>query len=312
MAENEDLEGRALRISVTGYLVLGILAVVFAMLSRSEAIMLDGFFNFVSFVMSLITLKVSRLLSIPYDKRFQYGFMPFEPFVNVIKGLIILVVCGFALVSSIDAVIGGGRELSAGTAVVYSLVATGGCIAVFMVQRRIAKKLISPLLELDLATWKISGFISSAVAVGFGGAYLLSRTEFSYIVPYVDPLMVVILVLVMIRLPLSALKEGIADLLLGAPGGEIQRSIREGIAGALSDYPEYRHYVRMIKVGRHVIVTLDIVLPVGGQVSIREMDGLREKITDAVTGLHPAVEVDTLFTANDRWAAAGSDLEVPG
>ena len=88
-----ELEKQALRISIFGYFLLGALAVFFALKSQSEAIMLDGFFNFVSFVMSLITLKVSQLLISPYDKKFQYGFMPFEPFVNVVKGLIILVVC---------------------------------------------------------------------------------------------------------------------------------------------------------------------------------------------------------------------------
>ncbi len=119
--EKAGLEGKVLRISIFGYFLLGILAVVFALKSQSEAIMLDGFFNFVSFMMSLLTLYVSNLLRVPYNKYFQYGFMPFEPFVNVVKGLIILVVCGFALVSSIAALIDGGRELSPGMAVIYSL-----------------------------------------------------------------------------------------------------------------------------------------------------------------------------------------------
>ena len=131
-----ELEKQALLISIAGYLLLGALAVFFALKSQSEAIMLDGFFNFVSFVMSLITLKVSQLLTSPYDKKFQYGFMPFEPFVNVVKGLIILVVCGFALISSVDALIDGGRELSPGMAVIYSLVATTGCIVVFLIQKQ--------------------------------------------------------------------------------------------------------------------------------------------------------------------------------
>ncbi len=263
--------------------------------------MLDGFFNFVSFVMSLVTLHVSNLLRISYDRRFQYGFMPFEPFVNVVKGLIILVVCGFALVSSIDALIDGGRELSPGIAVIYSVIATSGCIIVFLIQKQYARKVASPLLALDIATWKISGFISSAVAVGFGGAYLLSRTEYSWIVPYIDPAMVIILILVMIRLPLSALREGIGDLLLGAPPGEMQAGIKEKVSAVLSGFPMERHSVRMVKVGRHIFVSVNVLLPHGSQISsMADFDGIRQRIDRELTGLHPEIIADTLFTGDSE------------
>jgi cation diffusion facilitator family transporter len=300
----ESTEKEALRISIFGYLLLGILAVVFALKSQSEAIMLDGFFNFVSFIMAIITLRITRLLEIPYDKYFQYGYMPFEPFVNVIKGLIILVVCGFALVSSVDALIDGGRELSAGMAVIYSIIATGGCIIVIFIQKQYAKKIDSPLLELDLATWRISGVISSAVAIGFGAAYILSRTDYSWIVPYIDPVMVVILILVMIRLPLSAMKEGIADLLLGAPRMELQESIRDKISEALGSYPMERHEIHMVKVGRHVFVSVDVILhPETSSLNVSELDEVRDRLYEAIKVLHPAIEVDTVFTGRDRWAA---------
>ena len=301
MTGTADLERKALRISIFGYFLLGILAVVFALKSQSEAIMLDGFFNFVSFVMSLLTLHVSNLLRVPYNRHFQYGFMPFEPFVNVVKGLIILVVCGFALVSSIDAMIDGGRELSPGMAVIYSVIATTGCIVVFLIQKQYAHKVDSPLLALDIATWKISGVISSAVAIGFITAFLLDRTSYSWIVPYIDPVMVIILILVMIKLPISALKEGIGDLLLGAPPGEMQSKIKEKVSAVLSGFPMERHSVRMVKVGRHIFVNIAILLPQGGPVSsIEDLDGVRERIEEAVKMLHPAIIADTLFTGDNK------------
>ena len=296
-----ELEKQALRISIFGYFLLGALAGFFALKSQSEAIMLDGFFNFVSFMMSLNTLKVSQLLISPYDKRFQYGFMPFEPFVNVVKGLIILVVCGFALISSVDALIDGGRELSPGMAVIYSLVATTGCIVVFLIQKQYAKKVDSPLLALDIATWKLSGFISSAVAIGFGAAYLLSRTEYSWIVPYIDPVMVVVLVLVMIRLPLSALKEGIGDLLLGAPLGEMQAEIKDKVTAVLAGFSMKRYSVRMVKVGRHIFVSIFVLLPEEGLRSSREdLDGIRGRIDKTLKGLHPEIIADTMFTGDSN------------
>lgn len=302
MSERAAIEQKALRISIVGYLLLGILAIIFALYSQSEAILLDGFFNFVSFVMSIVTLHVAKLLLRPPEERFQYGYMPFEPFVNTVKGLILFIVCGIALVSSVDALIDGGRALSAVPALIYSIIATAGCITVLLVQKRIARGTDSPLLDLDIRSWKISAVISSAVACGFITAVILDRTGFSHVVPYIDPLMVVILVAAMIRMPISAVKEGIIDLLLGAPEGSLQKEIRGRIEKAIAEYSMERHVIRMVKVGRHVFVTTVIVVAPGTSIgTIDELDAARGKITAALDGVHPFIIVDVLFTGDKRW-----------
>ncbi len=192
----------------------------------------------------------------------------------------------------------GGNSVP-GLAVIYSVIATAGCIIVTLIQKQYGKKVDSPLLALDIATWKLSGFISSAVAVGFGGAYLLSRTEYSWVVPYIDPVMVIILILVMIRLPLSALREGIGDLLLGAPPGEMQSRIKEKVSAVLSGFPMERHSVRMVKVGRHIFVTVNVLLPGGSPISsVADLDSMRQKIDSELKGLHPEIIADTLFTGD--------------
>ncbi len=302
VADRAGIEQKALRISIVGYLLLGILAVVFALYSQSEAILLDGFFNLVSFVMSIVTLHVAKLLLRPPEERFQYGYMPFEPFVNTVKGLILFVVCGFALVSSVDALIDGGRELSAVPALIYSIIATAGCIVVMLVQKRIARGTKSPLLDLDIKSWKISAAISSAVACGFITAVILDQTGFSHVVPYIDPLMVIILVAAMIKMPISAVKEGVTDLFLGAPAGALQTEIRGRITKAIAEYSMEQNVIRMVKVGRHIFVTTVIVVAPGTAIgTVGELDAARETIAAAIEGVHPFIIVDVLFTGDERW-----------
>ncbi len=111
--------------------------------------------------------------------------------------------------------------------------------------------------------------------------------------------MVVVLVLVMIRLPLSALKEGIGDLLLGAPPGEMQSTIRKMISADLSDFPMERHSVRMVKVGRHISVSVNVLLPGEGTApSIEDVDILRKRIDATLKELHPDIVADILFTGD--------------
>lgn len=302
--DSAKLERKALRLSIIGYLFLGILAVVFALLSQSEAILLDGFFNIVSFVMSLLTLRVAKLLFEAPGKHFQYGYMLFEPFLNLIKGLILIVVCAFALVSAVDALIDGGRELSAGTALIYSVIAMTGCFVVIAIQGRYSRKANSPLLDLDVKSWKISAVISSAVAVAFIIAVILERTRYSHFVPLIDPLMVIILIAMTIKLPVSALKEGILDLLLAAPRSDIQQEIKQRIGKAIEGHPVDDVDIRMVKVGRHIFVTAVLVLPGDSALqTINDLDRIREKVASSIEGVHQYIVADVLFTGNKKLLA---------
>ena len=71
MTQNQDLERRALKLSIVGAAVMAGLGIGFAFLTRSEAILLDGFFSLINFAMGILSLKVARMVSQPDDERFQ-------------------------------------------------------------------------------------------------------------------------------------------------------------------------------------------------------------------------------------------------
>ena len=63
----------------------------------SESILLDGIFNWISFVMALVSLKVASLIERPGDEEFPFGYAAFEPAVNTVKAFLVLGVSVFAL-----------------------------------------------------------------------------------------------------------------------------------------------------------------------------------------------------------------------
>ena len=60
--QNNQLERKMLMISCMGNLMIGVVGPIFAVMSTSQAIMLDGIFNLTYFVTGLFTLKVARLV----------------------------------------------------------------------------------------------------------------------------------------------------------------------------------------------------------------------------------------------------------
>ncbi len=296
-------ETRALRLSAWMSLAMAVLGIGFGLVTGSQAIMLDGFFSLIGFVMALVTIHVAKLVVQPADEHFHFGYAQFEPFLNAIKGLLMLGVSGFAFAAAVDALLQGGRDLKPGLATVYAALAMAGCLAVGANQRRAAAKLGSPLLAVDAKNWLIDGLLSGVVALVFLAALVLGRTRFAPVVPYMDPALVILLVLGIIWVPLKIVRDSLREVLAFAPDRAIQDDVRGRLERALEGVPVASSEVRMMKIGRFVYVLNQVVVSpefLPGRVG--KLDRVRERIAKAMEGFEPTPVVDTLFTEDTKWA----------
>jgi cation diffusion facilitator family transporter len=297
-----EQETRALTLSVVMNLVMAALGLGFGWISGSNAILLDGFFSLIGFAMALVTIRVARLVRQPADQHFHFGYAQFEPFLNTVKGLLMLGVAGFALAGSVDALLHGGREIQPGLGIVYALVALAGCLAVGAAQKRAASRLGSPLLSVDSKNWMIDGLLSGVVAAVFVLALILGRTRFDYVVPYIDPLLVIVLILAIAAVPIRTIRDGLREILAFAPEPSVQADVRQRVEGALADVPLSASHVRMMKIGRFLYVLNQLVVSPEFKVgSVADLDAVRTRIAAAMEGFEPTPVVDTVFTEDGKW-----------
>jgi hypothetical protein len=120
MVDHEKLEKNGLVLSIVGALSMAALGFGFAVLTSSDAVLLDGFFSLIGFAVGLVSLRVATLVRRPDDEFYHFGYAAYEPMLNLTKGLLMAFVTLFALVSAILVVIEGGREIEAGWASVYA------------------------------------------------------------------------------------------------------------------------------------------------------------------------------------------------
>jgi cation diffusion facilitator family transporter len=295
-------ERTALKLSALGYLFMAVLGIGFAILTRSDAIMLSGFFSLIAFVMGLLSLKVADLVHQPGDEHFNFGYAHFEPFLNTIKALIILTVCAISLAAAIDALLHGGRRLDAGWAILYAVVATVVSFVVAAVQSRINKTTGSPLLAVDVKNWTLDGFINTGVGLAFLIAMVFTGTRWDSVVPYVDPILLILLVLALIWVPLTTVLENVGELLQIAPVAEEQKQVRERFDKAILHVPVEKSYVRMVKIGRFFYCLCQLIMPPSYRIeSVKDLDEIRGRIAAGLEGVHPRLVLDVLFTENEEW-----------
>ena len=297
-----DREHAALRLSAIGALFSALLGIAFFFLTDSEAILLDGFFSFIGFGMGLVTIRVARLVQQPDDDRFQFGYAAFEPLFNAVKGLVILGVCGFAFSSAVGAVLDGGREIDAGWGIAYAGIATVACLAIAAYQRRVARTTGSALVEVDAKSWLVDGLMSVVVAGAFVIAWAIDGTRWSAAGPYVDPVLVMVLVVLMVGVPVRIVLRGVGELLKVAPDQEVQRDITARVEAVLDAAEMPKRVIRMVRIGREFWLLNHILVPADRRVcDVADLDEIRAAILEAVADTQPGLAVETVFTSRKEW-----------
>jgi len=293
-------ERRALILSAFGALLMAILGFGFALLTRSEALMLDGLFSLLGFVMTLGAIRISRLVYEPGNMQFQFGFAGFEPLFNLVKGIVIIFISLLAAYSSIVAIQAGGREIEIGWALVYATIVTISSILIFSLLRRAAIKTSSPLLQVDAKNWMIDGAITAAVLVGFLVIYFGRDTQWSWIVPYADPIVVLVLVTISLPIPFLIIKSSVRELLLGAPDITLQNTLRENMLPVLKTAGYSTGGTRLAKTGRMIYLYVFILLDeTQADPGIAEQDKFRRTLTSKLRAYYADLEVDIFFTRDD-------------
>ncbi len=296
------LERRALKVSLGGALFMALLGFGYAFYTHSEAILLDGVYSLVGLLLDLLTLQVAVLVERPRDEHFQFGYAQFEPLLNLFKGLVFLGICVFATISSVKTLHAGGREILLGGALVYALLATTGCVITAAYTRRIAKRSQSDLVGVSAKGWVLDSAFSSAVLLAFVLGFLAQGSGFDPYLPYLDPVLVLILVVLALPVPVGVLRDSLREVVLMAPSADLQRAIHERLQRVIQGLGFDDYMVRVVKVGR--VVYANIHLLAGerhSRATLAQLDEVRGQIRESMRSMSDRLVLDIVITANPHW-----------
>jgi len=301
-------ESSALYFSAVMALVIGIVAIVASLASKSQAILLDGLFNLIYFGVALVTIHVSRLATRPDDDVYPFGYTYFESLVNLCKGLMILGVTVFAVIDAGITLLTGGREIAAGLAIIYALFATVSCSITALLMHRSLKHQSSPLVSADKMNWVVNSIISAAVLTAFSLMLLFEYLGWHVILPYIDPVLVIAVGVLCLGVPVRMASQALQELLNKAPAENFALPVRKAVAKALAHVETKKVRFRMVCPGRTFYLMVHVVLPEDTPFnSLSAQDRLRDLIDYEARRYYPLLVCDVIFTADDRWAAPSVD-----
>ena len=138
-----------LKVSMYSALILAIFGISFGIFVKSMAVIFDGFVALISVGLGALSVITSRYIYKEDDDIFQYGYVRFEPMVNLFKSLVLVFVCVYAFINALQSIIHGGYAVELGGAVAYSLCAFVFCAILFIYTLFYTRLLESDLIKVD-------------------------------------------------------------------------------------------------------------------------------------------------------------------
>ena len=300
-----------LRVSIAMTIFVAALGIVFGLLSGSFSIVFDGVYSLGDAGMTILALTVSSLIarstqgdSLPgvLRNRFTMGFWHLEPIVLGLNGILLMAVAIYALINAVLTIAHGGYETRFDMAIVYATITLLVCVTMAWIGCRTNRRLRSDFVSLDIRAWMMSGGITAALLVAFLAGLAVKDTPLSWIGPYVDPVVLALVCLVVIPLPVGAVRQAFSEILLITPV-ELKAHVDRVAAECVEreGFLTYRAYVA--KVGRAMQVELYFVAPKDQPPKpLEEWDGIRDRVGAAIGGEEKDRWLTIAFTTDVAWA----------
>ena len=295
------LENKILKLSVIGALFFALFGIAWGWAIKSDMIIFDGLYSFISVVLSMLSLYINNYMAKRDFEKFPFGKHILEPIVISIKSLIIAIMCSYSLIEATIA--SGGNSLEFGLALIYSIVSVLGCGIISFYMKEQEKKINSELIKAECTQWFMDTALSTAVLVGFIIAMVLARTKLKSLNPYIDPFMTIVVSLVCIRIPIKTFIESFKEVICVKANDEINDDIYVLVKGIEEEYNFEESITRVSKVGRELRIEIDFVYNKDSKLkTLDQMDNVREEINDAIKHIDYNKWLNVSFTGNKKWA----------
>lgn len=301
MSKKSFSEKNLLAISVVAAVLFALVGIVWGVLISSQIILFDGAYSLVSVCLSLLSLIALRYIHKSDARRFPYGKERLEPIVIIFKYAIIFLLCIAALASAVESLLSGGREVNVGHALVFAALSTAGCAAVYVLFRRQRGR--SGFVQAEANQWKMDTLLSSAVLLGFGLAWLVAKTPFDSVMPYIDPLMVLLVVGFFLKTPIQEIAKAAKEVMEMSAGPSIETEFEKAMRAIEARYEIPDSILRVAKVGDKLFVDIDFILgPQSKTVTTADQDAVRAEITRLTEAVAFKKWLTVSFTHEAKWA----------
>lgn len=245
--------------------------------THSHSILMDFVFDIADLMMIGPFLLLVPLLYKPVSERHPYGYSQMESLFLIIKYLVLLFVTGQLAIDNIHTILEGGSTVDAGAIALFEFGVFLGCLTIYKILSHYSKRYESASIRAELYIWKLDVIGSIGVAIAFVAQWILQKTSFSWVTPYIDPSVAIVMALLLMIEPIKMIGISLKELVLFAPKKEIMEDIRCIAQKHMNNSLYQIQFLDVIQTGRKTWVEVYISSP-NDTISVSELNAIRHQI----------------------------------
>ena len=266
-------------------------------------IIFDGLYSFISLALTMLSLYINNFMAKKELDKYPFGKYILEPLVISLKSLIIGGMCLYSLIGAIQDIVNGGNSVEYGSALIYSIVSVVGCGGVYIFMKKKGEKISSEMVKVEASQWLMDTLLSIGVLVGFVIAMILRNTRFSWLNVYIDPMMVIMVSVVFIKMPIQSFINSFKEILCVKANDEINDDIYFIVKEIEKEYKFEDSISRVSKIGGELRIEIDFIYNEESKLKdLDQMDCVREKVYDAIKHIDYNKWLNVSFTGDKKWA----------
>lgn len=281
------LERKSLKISLVLVLVLMVWGAVFNAITDSNIVELDAGAYVISGIIGLITIYVSRLQERPRTTTHPLGYSGFIPILNLIRNLMVILICIKAISESIGAILSGPSPDEHATLFLYAGMTFLINAASYFYMNRNARRLNSTLLKTDALEWKLDTFSNISILAAFALAYGLEYTGHAKLSAYVDPVICILLSVYMCIAPGKLFFENVQLLSVSSVDRETQEMLIGKFRQASPFFTTYPTHFTILNVAGIYWTNFEVKKPENATISLEQLTEAAKVCQAIMDETHP-------------------------
>lgn len=290
-------EQRALVVSASGSAVLGVVGIVWGVLASAGVLVFDGVYTLAGILLSAVSLVASRAVAHAPDTEFPFGRHAATPLAVAVQGTALAATLVYGAVDAVTTILDGGSDADQSTLVAYGLVSGVASVALAVLIGRLAPG--SELADAEVVSWRAGAVLAAVVLVGGLAGLALVRAGHADVAAYTDPVLVLIAVALLARLPVDLLRSAAHELLEGAAPAPIRAVVDDAVREVREQFGLPSPLVRATKLGNRLYVEVDFVVE-AHRWEIDDEDDVRRAVTDRIADELPFESWVTVELTTDR------------